>query len=164
MKSPLYYAQSPLAIALVLAGIANALLPPKNLPIAGQINKSITDFTQIEKGYHCLFEADGALHHPAISEAIQSFKERFVPRERFEVQGQSMSPLSRDGLKKGFHLYGVTYTHLHYKSGEKIPVPKRSQRTFWVAHESCDAALRGDSNYGVFDPLSYINLNDWFGE
>ena len=94
---------------------------------------------------------------------MAGFEDRFVPRERFTIQGRSISPLSRDGLKKGFHLYGVTYTHLDYKSGEKIPVPKRSQRTFWVAHQSCDAALRGDSNYGVFDPLSYINLNDWFG-
>ena len=31
MKSPLYYAQSPLAIALVLAGVANAMLPPQKL-------------------------------------------------------------------------------------------------------------------------------------
>ena len=41
MKSPLYYAQSPLAIALVLAGVAKAILPPKNLSIQGQINAAV---------------------------------------------------------------------------------------------------------------------------
>ena len=163
MKSALYYAQSPFAIALVLAGVANAMLPPQQLKIAGMINPSVTDAALIEKGHHCLFERDGALLHPGIAETIPRFQDRFTSRNRFELQGQSITPVAREGIKKGFHIYAVAYTHLHYKSGEKIPLPKRSQRTFWVAHESCNAALRGDSNYGVFDPLSYINLNDWFG-
>ena len=162
MKSPLYYAQSPVAIALVLAGVAKAILPPQHLSISGQINPAVSSASQIDQGYHCLFEMDGALRHPGIAEKIETFKTRFTSRDRFELQGYSISPVSQSGIAKGFHLYSIDYKHLHYKAGEKIPLPKRSTRTYWVDHDTCDAELRGDSNYGIFDPLSFINLNDWF--
>ena len=162
MKSPLYYAQSPLAIALVLAGVAKAILPPKNLSIQGQINAAVADARSIDQGLHCLFEIDGAMRHPGIAEKIEKFKTRFTSRDRFELKGYSISPVSQSVVAKGFHLYSINYNHFHYKSGEKIPIPKSSTRTYWVDHKTCDAELRGDSSYGIFDPLSFINLNDWF--
>ena len=162
MKTPLYYAQSPLAICLVLAGVAKAILPPKNLSIEGQINASFTDTAAINKGHHCFVEINGELRHPGIEKKIEKFKTRFTTRDRFELTGYGMSPVSHSGVSKGFHRYSVNYNHMHYKSGEKIPTPRRSTRTYWVDHKTCRAELRGDSNYGFFDPLSFINFNDWF--
>ena len=162
MKSPLYWAQTYIAFGLVGAGVAKAILPPQHLSLEGALNPAHMSAQARDRGHHCLFDMGGELRHPAIQEKVEVFKTRFTSRDRFSITGYGMSPLSTSGVAKGFHLYSVHYDHLHYKPGEKIPIPKRSTRTYWVSHETCAAELRGDSNYGIFDPLSFINLNDWF--
>lgn len=162
MKTPLYYAQTALAFGLVGAGVAKAILPPQHLSLTGLINPAVTSADARDRGFHCLAEIDGQLQHPAIAEKVETFKTRFTSRDRMSITGYSISPVSLSGVAKGFHIYSIHYDHMHYKSGEKIPIPKKSARTYWVAHNTCDAELRGDSQYGIFDPLSFINLNDWF--
>lgn len=141
---------TPIMCGLFIGGWAMKHFPPRDFPMQGLVDQTVTSAAAFEAGEHCLVGPEGDRHHPTIRAYFDRFSRKFTSRQRLKVEREEIKPVATEGRFEGLHIYTIVYNYREKKSDSNVMPLKLERKDFWVRTSDCAASRRStDSSIGA---------------
>lgn len=141
---------TPIMCGLFIGGWAMKHFPPREFPMPGVVDQSVTSAAGFAAGEHCLVGSADDRYHPSIRAYFDRYSRKFTDRQRLTVEREEIKPVATEGRFEGLHVYTIVYNFREKQKDSNLLSVKVKRKDFWVRTEDCAANRRStDSSIGA---------------